>query len=85
MMLLISLRRVLSATCPYVVEAPAFFNKDESPDTLRAMAERMPGVFRDAVRPGEILAVEESFAVEPVEGILVTGIVDLVEVKDGRI
>jgi CRISPR/Cas system-associated exonuclease Cas4 (RecB family) len=48
------------------------------------MAERMLGAFLEGVRPGEILAVEESFAVEPVEGILVTGVVDLVEVKDGR-
>jgi len=66
-------------------EAPVFFNKDETPESLRAMAERMLGAFLEAVRPGEILGVEESFAVEPVEGILVTGIVDLVEVKDGRI
>ena len=66
-------------------EAPIHFGKDESPESLRAMAERMLGAFLDAVRPGEILAVEESFAVEPVDGILVTGIVDLVEVKNGRI
>jgi hypothetical protein len=48
------------------------------------MAERMLGAFLEAVRPGKILGVEESFAVEPVEGILVTGIVDLVELKDGH-
>ena len=66
-------------------EAPVHFNKDDSPESLRAMAERMLGAFLKAVRPGKILGVEESFAVEPVEGILVTGIVDLVEVKDGRI
>jgi len=61
-------------------EAPIHFNKDESPESLKAMAERMLGAFLKAVRPGEILAVEESFAVEPVEGILVTGIVVLIEV-----
>ncbi len=66
-------------------EAPIHFNKDESPESLKAMAERMLGAFLAAVRPGKILAVEESFAVEPVEGILISGIVDLVEGKDGRI
>jgi RecB family exonuclease len=66
-------------------EAPVHFNEDETPESLRAMAERMLGAFLEAVRPGKILAIEESFAVEPVEGILVTGIVDLVEVKDGRV
>jgi CRISPR/Cas system-associated exonuclease Cas4 (RecB family) len=65
-------------------DAPLSFNKDETPASLRAMAERMLGAFLEAVRPGEILAVEESFAVEPVEGILVTGIVDLVEIKNGK-
>ncbi len=66
-------------------EAPIHFNKDESPESLKAMAERMLGAFLAAVRPGKILAVKESFAVEPVEGILISGIVDLVEGKDGRI
>ena len=60
------------------------FGKDEDARSLREMAERMFSAFLDAVQPGEVLAVEQPFAVEIGDGLLVTGIVDLVEIKDGR-
>ena len=59
------------------------FGKNEDDATLRAMAERMLGCFVDTVQPGEVLLVEGSFATEIVEGVLVSGVVDLVEVRDG--
>ena len=65
-------------------EAAVSFGKNETDTTLREMAGRMLGAFIEAVRPGEVLGIEESFAVEIVDGIIVSGVIDLVEVKDGR-
>ena len=64
-------------------EAVVRFGKNEDEGVLRQMAARMFGAFLETVQPGEVLAVEESFAVE-ISGVLVSGIVDLVEVKDGK-
>ena len=50
----------------------------------RRMAARMLSTFLESVQPGEVIAVEQPFAVEMADGILVTGIVDLVEIRDGR-
>ena len=60
------------------------FGKGEDDQTLHDMAVRMLRAFVETVEPGEIIAVEQPFAVEIGEGILVTGIVDLVEIRDGR-
>ena len=64
--------------------APLAFGKGEDAESLAAMAGRMLASFLESSRPGEIVAVEQPFAVEIAEGVLVTGAVDLVEVKDGR-
>jgi RecB family exonuclease len=63
-------------------EAPIHFGKEESPDSLKGMAERMLEAFLKTVQPGKVLAIEQDFAVEIAEGILVRGYVDLVETKN---
>jgi len=63
---------------------PVLYGKEETADSLKVMAERMLLAFLDGVQPGKIIAIEQPFAVEPVEGILVSGIVDLVEVKEEK-
>jgi len=60
------------------------FGKNEDEEVLHAMAERMLGAFLEAIEPGEIVGVEEGFAVEIGDGILVSGFVDLIEVKAGK-
>jgi len=65
-------------------EAEVQFGRGEDETSLRAMAGRMLGAFLEAVKPREILGVEKSFAVEINEGVLVSGFVDLIEVKDGK-
>jgi CRISPR/Cas system-associated exonuclease Cas4 (RecB family) len=65
-------------------DAPVQFGKNESSATLKDMAERMLAAFLETVKPGKILAIEESFAVEISDGLLVSGIVDLVELKAGK-
>jgi len=60
------------------------FGKGEDTEGLRSMAARMLRAFVETVEPGEIIAVEQPFAVEIGEGVLVSGVVDLVEIKDGR-
>ncbi len=51
---------------------------------MREMAHRMLTAFLEAVSPGEVLAVEQGFSVEIAEGLLISGFVDLVEIKEGR-
>ena len=65
-------------------EAPLQFAEKEDAGSLKAMAERMLAAFLETVQPGEVIAVEQPFAAEVAEGVLVTGAVDLVEVKAGR-
>ena len=64
--------------------APLQFADKEDASSLKAMAERMLAAFLETVQPGEVIAVEQPFAAEIAEGVLVTGAVDLVEVKAGR-
>ena len=66
-------------------EAPIHFGKDESPDSLKGMAERMLGTFLKTVQPGKVLAIEQGFAVEIARGNLVSGYVDLLEAKDEKL
>ena len=60
------------------------YGKGEDERTLRDMAGRMLAAFLEGVEPAEVLAVEQGFAVEIAEGVLVSGFIDLVEVKEGR-
>jgi RecB family exonuclease len=66
-------------------EAPILYGKDETPESLKAMAQRMLEAFLKTVQPGKILAIEQDFAVEITEGILVSGYVDLIETKKNKL
>lgn len=65
-------------------DVAVYFSTVETEESLHQMAERMLKAFLETVQPGQILAVESSFAVEVAEDLLVSGIVDLVEMKEGR-
>lgn len=66
-------------------DAPISFSKNETPDTLKSMAERMLTAFLESVKPGKIISIEEPFAVEIADGLLVSGVVDLLERKNGKL
>jgi len=62
---------------------PIRYGKDESEEFLTAMAGRIFNAFLDKVDPGEVLAVEKGFAVDIGDSVLVTGYIDMVEIKEG--
>ena len=66
-------------------DAPVRYGDGEDETSLRDMAGRMLDAFLEAISPGEIIAVEQPFSFELDNGVVVRGIADLVEERDGRV
>ena len=66
------------------VDPPIRFSSRESEESLSDMALTMLRTFLDEVSPGEVAAVELPFEIEISPGVSARGVVDLVEIKDGK-